>query len=396
VTAATETRAAMSSAEINDLPDSAFAHIEPGGTKDSEGKTTPRSLRHFPVHDAAHVRNALARLSSSPFGDKARPKVVAAARKFGVEVGDADGDDRAARVPLELLKRRRGSMIRKQERRGMLLEMRARPDGTGGTTFEFEGYGAVFNAPFQMWDPWGDPYTEVVRQGAFTESLGRPDLDVPFLIGHDDSRLALARTRNGTMQLSQDSHGMLVRAQMDGRRSDVRDLAYAVERGDQDEMSIGFVTEKQAWSDDWMLREMLGLNLHRGDVSSVSLAANPAAAGASMTALPTEILSRQAAEDRARGEVSDNDSHPDFNVATGWTHAPFTGTHSHPHSDYGAGDDHGHEHAHDGDGSHDHHSPPYDGDGMMVLDDAGVVEEVAGAQGDANMLSLRLRLLELA
>jgi len=40
--------------------------------------------------------------------------------------------------------------------------------------------------------------------------------------------------------------------------------------------------------------------------------------------------------------------------------------------------------------------PLYDGDGLMVLDDSGVVEEVAGAQGDANLLSLRLRLLELA
>ena len=44
----------MSSASINDLPDSDFAYIEPGGTKDSGGKTTPRSLRHFPIHDEAH------------------------------------------------------------------------------------------------------------------------------------------------------------------------------------------------------------------------------------------------------------------------------------------------------------------------------------------------------
>jgi len=47
----------------NGLPDSAFAYIEPGGTKDSSGKTVPRSKRHYPVHDAAHVRNALARIA---------------------------------------------------------------------------------------------------------------------------------------------------------------------------------------------------------------------------------------------------------------------------------------------------------------------------------------------
>jgi hypothetical protein len=78
-------KAAMTSASINDLPDSAFAYIEPGG-KVVDGKTEPRSLRHFPVHDEAHARNALARLSSSPFAAQAKPKVLAACRKFGIDV----------------------------------------------------------------------------------------------------------------------------------------------------------------------------------------------------------------------------------------------------------------------------------------------------------------------
>lgn len=78
--------AAMSTKSVNDLPDDQFAYIEPGGTKDSGGKTVPRSLRHFPIDDAAHVRNALARASSSPFGNKAMPKIRAAAKKFGVAV----------------------------------------------------------------------------------------------------------------------------------------------------------------------------------------------------------------------------------------------------------------------------------------------------------------------
>lgn len=76
--------AQMTATAINDLPDSSFAYIEPGGKKDAEGKTAPRSLRHFPIHDEAHVRNALARLSQSEFEKEARPKVEAAARKFGI------------------------------------------------------------------------------------------------------------------------------------------------------------------------------------------------------------------------------------------------------------------------------------------------------------------------
>lgn len=77
-------KAKLSSAELNDLPDSAFAHIEPGGTKDSEGKTTPRSKRHFAIHDKAHADNAAARIAQgAEFGDKALPKVKAAQAKFG-------------------------------------------------------------------------------------------------------------------------------------------------------------------------------------------------------------------------------------------------------------------------------------------------------------------------
>ena len=76
--------AQMTAAQIDDLPDSAFAYIEPGGKKDDSGRTVPRSLRHFPINDAAHVRNALARLAASPFGERARARVEAAARRMGI------------------------------------------------------------------------------------------------------------------------------------------------------------------------------------------------------------------------------------------------------------------------------------------------------------------------
>ncbi len=94
--------AELSSADINNLPDSDFAYIESGGTKDSSGKTTPRSLRHFPIHDAAHVRNALARASQSPFGEKAMPKIRAAAKRLGVDVAEEQQESgRSLPLPFE-------------------------------------------------------------------------------------------------------------------------------------------------------------------------------------------------------------------------------------------------------------------------------------------------------
>jgi len=91
------TKAEKSTKSINDLPDSDFAYIEPGGKKDDEGKTVPRSLRHFPIMDAAHVRNALSRAPQSPFGDKAMPKIRAAAKKFGIDVAKEAGVSNVAK-----------------------------------------------------------------------------------------------------------------------------------------------------------------------------------------------------------------------------------------------------------------------------------------------------------
>lgn len=70
-----------STAYRNSLNDSCFLYVESGGTKE-DGKTTPRSLRHFPVKDKngnvdqAHVKNALARIPQSklPADVKAKAK----------------------------------------------------------------------------------------------------------------------------------------------------------------------------------------------------------------------------------------------------------------------------------------------------------------------------------
>jgi len=93
-------KAVWSTAYVDTLPDSAFAYISPGGHKDAEGKTVPRSLRHLPYKDkdghidAAHVRNALARLDQTdiPAAAKAeaRRKLEAAAKEVGIDVNTED------------------------------------------------------------------------------------------------------------------------------------------------------------------------------------------------------------------------------------------------------------------------------------------------------------------
>ena len=199
---------------------------------------------------------------------------------------------------LDVLREHRSDWRGRHERRRQpsQFELRAKPDGTGGTAYSFDGYAAVFDTGFEMWDAWGDRYTEVLASGACARTLGN-NADVQFLIGHNEASIPLARTKSGTMSLSADSHGLHVAVpSLDGRSPIVQSLASAMERGDMDEMSIGFIATQQMWSPDWMQRTISEINLHRGDVSVVCWAANPAVAGASMAALPVS-------EAAARGQA---------------------------------------------------------------------------------------------
>lgn len=72
----------LTTAQRKALKASDWGYIEEG--------TQPGDLsgHHFPIHDAAHVRTALARLSESPFGDKAKKNVETAAKRFGVKLSE--------------------------------------------------------------------------------------------------------------------------------------------------------------------------------------------------------------------------------------------------------------------------------------------------------------------
>lgn len=84
----------LTTEERNNLPDSEFAYIKPGGKK-VDGKTEPRSLRMFPINDADHVRSALTYLDRADISEEAKKialkNIKKAAKKFGVTVSDSDG-----------------------------------------------------------------------------------------------------------------------------------------------------------------------------------------------------------------------------------------------------------------------------------------------------------------
>jgi HK97 family phage prohead protease len=159
----TTMRAELATASINDLPDSDFAYIEPGGKKDASGKTIPRSLRHFPVHDVAHVRNALSRAPQSPFGDKAMPKIKAAAKRLGVDVS-SDSDDSSSSSGAS-------RAVQDIRRDCQLEDIHILRTGEGDSTGRVvEAYAAVFGQPAIIRDHQGH-YEEEIDRGAFDDRL---------------------------------------------------------------------------------------------------------------------------------------------------------------------------------------------------------------------------------
>lgn len=86
-TGAKKQKAVWTTRYINDLPDSSFLYIEPGGKKE-EGKTKPRTLRHFPYKDTSgkidlpHLRNAIARIPQSSLSANLKTTLQNKAKKI--------------------------------------------------------------------------------------------------------------------------------------------------------------------------------------------------------------------------------------------------------------------------------------------------------------------------
>jgi hypothetical protein len=84
----THDKAVWSTAYVNDLPDSAFLYVRPGGSKNGDGKTVPRTNRMFPVKNAGgmvdlpHLRNALARIPQANLSADLKERLAAKARRM--------------------------------------------------------------------------------------------------------------------------------------------------------------------------------------------------------------------------------------------------------------------------------------------------------------------------
>lgn len=124
------------------------------------------------------------------------------------------------------------------ERRSVAEPVEIRAEGNG---VKVVGYAAVFNQETDI----GGYFHEKVLPGAFAEAIKRDE--VVFLINHDG--LPLARTKSGTLKLSEDDHGLRIESELDPDDPDAKSVIGKMKRGDLDKMSIAFFMRdgKQSW-----------------------------------------------------------------------------------------------------------------------------------------------------
>jgi HK97 family phage prohead protease len=130
-------------------------------------------------------------------------------------------------------------------------------------TISVSGYAAVFGEETNI----GGMFTEVIERGAFASALERQD-DVVFLINHDG--LPLARTRSGTLRLTEDERGLFIETDLASDDPDVRSIVPKMKRGDLDKMSFAFVPTRQEWDDSGDLPKRTIQDLQLYDVAIVT------------------------------------------------------------------------------------------------------------------------------
>lgn len=149
-----------------------------------------------------------------------------------------------------------------REVRTLMQDVEVREDEDSGAV-RVSGYASVFGEETNI----AGMFTETIERGAFTNALERQD-DVVFLVNHDG--LPLARTRSGTLKLTQDERGLFMEAELDRSDPDVRAIVPKMKRGDLDKMSFAFMPERQEWDDRGDMPKRTIQDLRLFDVSIVT------------------------------------------------------------------------------------------------------------------------------
>ena len=208
------------------------------------------------------------------------------------EVLPEDGATKAAVVTHRKKPRHRsGPAIASEFRRFSAEGLEVRSASDGSDAIEVAGFPIVYNSPYSVRDMFGE-FSETMAPGVATNAIAA-GADVRFLFNHDG--LPLARSISGTLSLADTATRLGFTARLDARQQLATDLSVAIERGDVNQMSCGFVVADDRWSDDYTERTIFRFDKLL-DVSAVTYPASPTTsielAQRAMCAAPVESRSR--------------------------------------------------------------------------------------------------------
>ena len=165
---------------------------------------------------------------------------------------------------------------------GENVELRtAEVRAAGDDSLVVEGYASNFDVEYDL-----GYFKESVSRGAFDEVLND---DVRFLLNHTGA--PLARTTNGTLELSVDETGLKYRAAL-ADTQDGRDLYKLIKRGDITQSSFAFTIDKDEWSEDRSTRTITKV----GRLLDTSAVTFPAAPTTTVAARNMAAAAQEAAE----------------------------------------------------------------------------------------------------
>lgn len=116
-----------------------------------------------------------------------------------------------------------------------------------------EGYAVVFDKPTVLYEYEGVEYKEIIAKEAFDKA----DLkDVCLKYNHGDNFGILARTRNGSLQITVDDYGLKFRATLLNTPS-ANEIYECVKNGLIDKCSFAFRCEEDAYNQETHTRTIL-------------------------------------------------------------------------------------------------------------------------------------------
>ena len=108
------------------------------------------------------------------------------------------------------------------------------------------GYTAVYDQETRIGSAKAG-FREVIRRGFFTRAINERH-DVRALFNHNSDNI-LARSKNGTLKMREDSRGLFVEFEPADTQAG-RDTVTSIRRGDVDGMSFAFTTKTVRWTED--------------------------------------------------------------------------------------------------------------------------------------------------